>query len=530
LLLLAPSPVSEQKSIPKDVILVLDRSGSMEGEKFHQAQEALRFILTHLNPEDRFNAIAFSTGLEIYAAGLRPTSEVNEALAWVDRLSAVGSTDINRALLDAVSIVDTERPTYLIFLTDGLPTEGVIESQDILDNLSEMAPSNLRLFAFGVGYDVDTFLLDSLSGEHHGTSTYVLPGERLDESLSAFYDKISTPVLIDLELDFGELRASDIYPSPLPDLFSGSQIVVVGRYREGGVTDVSLQGEVNGEIVTFRYPHQIFASDNRGEIGPLAALPRLWATRKIGYLLNQIRLHGPDQERIDQIVRLSIRYGIVTPYTSYLVTEPLPLGEAEQERIAEEQYADMEAAPQAPVYGREAVEKAADQGALEGSNSVGIAPLEAVDVVRVVGSRAFVFADGVWVDTAFDPGQMETVKVAFLSDDYFALTKSSHELASAFALGPRVITIFDQISYEVVPSDIPTEPISLPPEPDPTAVSLPSSTPPPTPDATSESPDQPVAEPTTALPSSCLGGLIPALLFPVFGIVFTKIGARNKGK
>ena len=244
LALLAPKPGHSNERIAKDVLLVLDHSGSMDGEKFQQAQSALRFILKKLNPEDRFYLQAFSTGIETYASGLRPASEVNEALRWVDRLSAVGSTDINRALLEAAAAAaaDHERPTYLIFLTDGLPTEGVINSQEILNNFAKSAAPNLRLFAFGVGYDVDTVLLDTLSQEHHGQSTYVRPGESLDETLSAFYERISTPVLTDLQLDFGGLSTYDIYPNPLPDLFAGSQVIVVGRYREGGSQDVRLAG------------------------------------------------------------------------------------------------------------------------------------------------------------------------------------------------------------------------------------------------------------------------------------------------
>ncbi len=284
------------RTLPKDVLLVLDRSGSMEGEKFRQAQSALQFILQNLNPEDRFNVITFSTGLDSFATRLQPVSQVGEASAWVDRLSAGGSTDINRALLEAVSFTDRERPAYLIFLTDGLPTEGVTDSQQILNNVADNAPANLRLFSFGVGYDVDTFLLDSLAQDHHGTSSYVVPGERLDENISAFYEKISTPVLTDLSLDFGDIAAFDIYPSPLPDLFVGSQIILVGRYRAGGATTVTLQGEVDGRTETFRFPEQVFARDSREDGVFLTALPRLWATRKIGSLLNQVRLQGPDEE------------------------------------------------------------------------------------------------------------------------------------------------------------------------------------------------------------------------------------------
>jgi Ca-activated chloride channel family protein len=463
LLLLAPRPERQEESISKDVILVLDRSGSMEGEKFVQAQEALRYILQHLEPEDRFNIVTFSTGVESYASSLRPASEANEALPWVDRLRAEGSTDINRALLEAADFGTGERPTYLIFLTDGLPTEGVVESQQILDNFASSAPRNLSLFAFGVGYDVDTFLLDSLAQAHHGSSSYVLPGEQLDEILSAFYAKISTPVLTGLSLDFGSLAAYDIYPEPLPDLFLGSQIVVTGRYRDGGSAQVTLSGTVNGEEQVFRYPEQVFERDSRGQDGPVASLPRLWATRKIGYLLNRIRLEGPEQETIDQIVRLSIRYGIVTPYTSYLVTEPLALGEAEQQRIAAEQYDQLQLEAAAPVTGQEAVEKAQAQGNLAGADAAAAPPSEAARSVRIIGARTFVFDGAAWMDTAFDPEKMETVKVAFLSDEYFSLVSSRPELADAFALGPAVIAISDGIAYEVVSEGESTGPVEIPP-------------------------------------------------------------------
>ncbi|MBN2502786.1 MAG: VWA domain-containing protein [Anaerolineales bacterium] len=471
LLLLAPRPDVEEAVLSKDVILVLDKSGSMDGEKFQQAQEALIYILEHLNEEDRFNVITFSTGLDTYARDLRPAASADDAIDWVERQEALGSTDINRALLEAAYMADEERPTYVIFLTDGLPTEGVVESKDILDNLEDEAPRNMRLFAFGVGYDVDTFLLDSLAKNHHGTTTYVLPGERLDETLSAFYAKVSTPVLTDLELDFDDLSVYDVYPNPLPDLFSGSQIVVVGRYRDGGRTDVTLSGYVDQDRQKFIFEDQRFARDSRGseDSEVVDTLPKLWATRKIGYLLNQIRLKGPDQETIDQIVRLSIRYGIVTEYTSYLVTEPMPLGAEGQNQIAEEAMEEMEAMPTAPTYGEDAVEKAAEEGRMSAADAPepsydeidGIAVNE---IVKSVGSHTFVFTDEKWIDTAYDPDTMDTVEVAFLSDDYFELTAMRPELAAAFALGERVIALSDGVAYEVVPADESVAPIDMPEE------------------------------------------------------------------
>ena len=462
LVLLAPRPEAENQTIPKDVLLVLDRSGSMEGEKFLQAQEALRYILQHLNKEDRFNIITFSTEIELYARSLRPASEANEAMPWVDRLSAMGSTDINRALLEAAGMADGERPTYLIFLTDGLPTVGETESQKILDNFQKSASSNLRLFPFGVGYDVDTFLLDSLAQAHHGASSYVLPGERLDEMLSAFYAKISTPVLTNLELSIDEIPIYDLYPSPLPDLFLGSQIVAVGRYRDGGMATATLTGEVNGVKQSFRYTELIFERNSLEKSETLQALPRLWATRKIGYLLNKVRLDGPDQETIDQIVRLSIRYGIVTPYTSYLVTEEMALGAAAQDAIAQEAFNEMKAAP-AAVSGEDAVRQAAGEGAMAGAESVQAQSAEAANMVKTAGSRIFVLSNGVWTDTAFDPDKMQTVKVPFLSDDYFILAQSQPELGAAFALGDQVIVFFAGVAYEVVGVDEQVPPVVIPP-------------------------------------------------------------------
>ena len=450
LLLLAPQPDVTAMYTSKNIILVLDHSGSMEGEKFQQAQTAAKFILNHLNPEDRFNIVNFSSSVETYASSLRPAGEAKAAVDWISAQNAEGSTDINRALLEAAAMSDAESPTYVIFLTDGLPTEGVTDSQQILDNFAGAAPRNLRLFAFGVGYDVDTFLLDSLTQAHQGTSTYVKPGERLDEILSGFYAKISIPVLTNLKLDFGNITTYDVYPSPLPDFFAGSQIVVTGRYQKAGTTTIKLTGEINGHSQTFTYPEQVFPNSSVYETN--ASIPRLWATRKVGHLLNQIRLKGPDRETIDQIVRISIRFGIVTPYTSYLVTEDMPLGAAEQGRIASDQYSYMATAPAAPVSGAPAVDKAAEQGQMAGADSV-IPPSDETNrTVKIVGARTFVKNNDIWIDTAFDPETMQTKKIPFLSQNYFALSSARPELAAAFALGTQVIALSDGVAYEVVGS------------------------------------------------------------------------------
>jgi Ca-activated chloride channel family protein len=470
MLMLAAPAQKEDQTIDKDIILVLDHSGSMEGEKFQQAQEALRYILDHLNSGDRFELISFSSGVEWFGGEMQPTSRAGDAARWMENLSAAGSTDINRALLEAASRANSQRPTYIIFLTDGLPTEGVTDREEIIRQFSQSAPENVRLFAFGVGYDVDTMLLDTLTRDHHGLSSYVTPGQPLDEILSSFYNGIRMPVMTNLKLDFDSISTYDIYPQPLPDLFAENQVIVVGRYRKGGNSDVTVEGEINGENRQLVYENQTFDMDSRESGDILEGLPRLWATRKVGYLLNQTRLGRLDKETIDQIVRLSIRYGIVTPYTSYLVTEPTALGASNQQQMAEEAYEQMKAMPTAAPSGMGAVDRAMQESAMTQADAPAAVPAPSDSngenqTVKVVGSKTFVLQEGVWVDTTYDPDVMKPDQVEFLSDAYFELVNSSNVAADCLALGEKVIVVLDGTAYEIVEAGDETSFLPMAPKP-----------------------------------------------------------------
>ncbi|MCJ7551028.1 MAG: VWA domain-containing protein, partial [Anaerolineae bacterium] len=454
-LLVAPQvAVDDAQVVAKDLILVLDTSGSMEGEKLEQAQDALVSVLDHLNPEDRFNIVQFSTGVHVYATRVQPADQAVHGAKFVRSFRAAGGTDINRAMLEALSRAESgdsqswARPTVIIFLTDGLPTEGVVETDLILNNVKQAADPNTRVFAFGVGDDVNTLLLDTMARELRGASAYVRPGERIDEQVSAFYAKISTPVLADIMLDVDGVWVEDTYPYPLPDLFAGTQLVVVGRYRDGGPATVTLEGTVNGRTRRFVYEDLSFREQAGDEF-----IPPLWATRKIGYLLNQIRLHGESHELVEEIVDVSIRYGIITPYTSFLVEEPHEaLSEEGRQEIANDAYEAMATAEPAPASGAGAVEKSVDQAEMEEAQAPA-APGEAyAELVRVVGERAFVHHDGGWTDTTFDPTTMTTIKLAFGSDAFFEFLAEHPEAGRFFALGERVIVVIDGVAYETVPA------------------------------------------------------------------------------
>lgn len=467
-MLIAPS-IETGEVIEKDVILVLDTSGSMEGEKMRQAQDALAFVLDHLNDGDRFNVVAFSTGVRSFSNGMEPRSAAAEAKRFVENLRAEGSTDINRALLEAIAGLDddTNRPAIIIFLTDGLPTSGVVESDLILNNVTQAAPANARLFPFGVGDDVDTFLLDLLAREQRGASAYVRPGERVDEAVSGFYAKVSTPVLADISLDVDGVTIDEIYPYPLPDLFAGTQLIVTGRYRNGGPAEITLQGSINDRSQTFSYDDLTFARDGGQDF-----IPRLWATRKIGYLLNQIRLHGESNEAIDQIVNLSIRYGIITPYTSFLVEEPDDaLTERGREMIVQSEAEAAAEAPAAQTFGANAVEKAVESMAMESADMA--APSSAMPprdgwgddegsvtgeaqptgAVTSIGEKAFVLRNTVWTDTTFEPDKMTAIPLAFASQAFMDLLAKYPDTARYFALGPQVIVVIGNNAYQTTEAD-----------------------------------------------------------------------------
>jgi Ca-activated chloride channel family protein len=454
MLVAPPVEANPDEVVAKDVILVVDTSGSMDGEKMVQAKEAAAFVVDNLNPRDRFNIVSFSTGVRSFSRGLTAASDAGDYQSFINSLEALGGTNISQALLEAVAQADNERPTTVIFLTDGLATEGIVDTPQLLSSVEQQTPGNVRIFAFGVGDDVDTFLLDSLAQGHGGATTYVRPGQQIDEAVSGFYAKVSTPVLADISLDFDNVIVEQLYPQSLPDLFAGTQLVLAGRYRDGGPATITLNGMVNGREQTFVYEDNVFRS-----LGGDDFIPRLWATRAIGNMLTQIRLHGEDPELVQSVINLSIRYGIITPYTSYLIEEDDIFSQAGRQTITEEAAEEM-AAP-AEVSGEAAVDMAAAQAemaeaeapqAVEVTRVVVVEGKETVleEAVQFVGSKTFIWRDGVWIDTAYDADAETPEQVGFASDAYFELLSAAPELGQYLSLGSRLLIVHDGVAYEIV--------------------------------------------------------------------------------
>ena len=332
LLLASPGVSTDAKNIlPKDVVFVIDASGSMAGKKLEQAQKAIAFCVANLNPTDRFEIIRFSTETEAVFSKLAQASKENIAKAddYIKALKSTGGTAIDDALKKALAMkpATSDRPFVVIFLTDGLPTVGTTDASEIVANAKKLSSGNVRVFCFGIGSDVNVQLLDRLTEETRAASQYVLAEEDIELKVSSFFTKIKDPVLTLPMLSFtGEVKASRLHPSPLPDLFRGEQLVLVGRYNGQGSSAAVIEGKVEGETKRLTYDVRFPDQEREHDF-----IPRLWATRRVGFLLQEIRLRGDNAELRDEATELARKYGIVTPYTAYLIVEDearrnVPLG------------------------------------------------------------------------------------------------------------------------------------------------------------------------------------------------------------
>jgi len=462
LLLSPPTTLEEREYAAKDVVFVLDVSGSMAEEgKIDKAKRALEFGIRGLGAGDRFNVIAFSGDTRLMESGLIQANAEGRrrGAEFVGRLSPQGGTNIDEALVAGMEQFPREagRPRMLVFLTDGLPTVGDTSVARILEHTRAARRDRVRLFTFGVGYDVNTRLLDRVAAENGGVADYVDPREDLEVKVSAFFDKVNHPVLSDVQVDMGGVRTDLVYPRAMPDLFRGTQLVLVGRYRNDrdlqGVT-LRLSGHGSG-VRTYDYPGQRF---------PLRAdendwLPRLWATRRVGWLMEQIRSNGEQKELRDEVVELGTRYGIVTPYTSFLALEPGAVTDGEQPRPIIRRDRDPRAnsggmPPPPPamampqdVTGRGAV--AASRSAREMQEAVTVQGAASASM-QTVGDKTFYLREGVWTDAEIRADvRLPETTVAFGSDEYYALLGRVPALGRYFALGEQVAVIVDGRLYRV---------------------------------------------------------------------------------
>ncbi|MFN7956057.1 MAG: VWA domain-containing protein [bacterium] len=495
LLLASPGALGEgQVVLAKDVVFVVDTSGSMAGAKIEQLRRALTRAIDTLKDGDRFEIVRFSTEAEPFFGQLVAANAGNRerARSFVAGFHAAGGTAIGEALargLAAARERDASRPLVVVLVTDGLPTVGETDAGRLVASVAGSASAaGARVFSFGVGDDVDTRLLDGLSDATRGRSQYVGSRQDIEREVSSFCERIASPALTGLALRVeGDVRASKVYPRELPDLFHGDQLVALGRFTGSGSARVVLEGMANGEKRTATATVEFASARGSGDYG---FIPRLWATRRVGQLLDEVRRHGEQTELRDEIVSLARRYGIVTPYTSYLIVEderrkdlPAPVATvppAAREAPSRDAMASAFRALEGKISGADAVAGArvtdalkhaesldqqaaivnrvlgdakADAGAASSGGVAAAFQVAANGEPRHVAGKVFYPSGTRWIDAEVAEHPRETRKpLVFGSPAYFELARRSRAAAAWLALGRELTVRVDGTIYEITPA------------------------------------------------------------------------------
>ena len=498
-MLISPGNWRPDTLISKDVIFVLDSSGSMRVKKLDQAKSAINFCLKSLNKTDQFEIIRYSTETESLFGNLKSANKKNLNLAkdFIQNIEAGGGTAIEEALLEAIKtstpkkLKDTKRPRQIIFITDGRPTIGETRTDKIIDRIIKAQhpiKKNTRIFSFGIGTDINTKLLDLISQKTKASTEYVLPGESIELKISGFYSKVAQPVMTNISIkNESSVRLSEEYPKDLPDLFKGDQLVTLGRYKINQKNEENfrafMQGSIAGKQVKFNLNEKINPNiDN-------AFIARLWATRKVGYLLEEIRLHGEIEELKDTVVKLARKWGIVTPYTSYLILED---EESRGVPIARQSIGNRKVIPknnnitiqearlirrkiEAESFlgfsknetGDSAVAASRASNELKSANQSGAFRdaykesqygntnhnFKQQATRRIAGKTFFQNASG-WIDSlASDESYKEEIKIKFASNLYFKLLYQRPENAKWLSVGTNLQIVIDEKLYDITNSE-----------------------------------------------------------------------------
>lgn len=465
MLLVSPEIKKAAAELPKkNVVFVVDRSGSMSGKKIDQAKAALKFVLNNLHEGDLFNVVAYDTVVESFKPELQRFDDETrkQALGFVEGIYAGGSTNIDGALKAALSqLKDDKRPSYVVFLTDGMPTAGETKETQIVLNAKERNTVRTRVFSMGVGFDVNSRLLDKLARSGFGQSEYVRPNEDIEVQVAKLYNRIGAPAMTDLgiKVDVEGLTAEQgaavnrVYPRDAYDLFAGDQLVMVGRYKKPGAAKITVSGKGEDGVKSFDFPALL---TEKSSDETYSFVEKLWAMRRVGEIIDEIDLHGNNKELTDELVALSTKHGILTPYTSFLADDGANVRNLADNRrqaglaldslkeaegrfgvVQRDSKAKMLRAAQAPAGGAPRFRKAEDDSEVT------------VRSVQNVGAKTFFQRGGKWVDSTLTEELEKNVKqVERYSKEYFDLiVKHGKDSAKYLAIEGEVMVVLGGQAY-----------------------------------------------------------------------------------
>ena len=438
--------VDALQRLPKQITFVLDTSGSMRGQKWEQSTAALRQGLDALHEGDLFNIVVFSGAVRTaFDAPLRANARgVQRGKDFIDQQHPTGGTNISDALLAAIAQPEERgRPHSVLFLTDGVPTSGVRAVPELLTLATRsLEADGRRLFVFGVGYDVNTNLLDGMAEAGRGRSDYVRPEEDVREKVGGVMHRIGSPLLTNPQLTITGVTVTDMYPRVLPDIYEGESVTVFGRYRGTGRATIRVQALAGQERVQreWRARFADAASERYRFVG------NLWARRRVAELFRQHNTEPSDAVR-EEITELGVRWNLVTPFTSYLSVEPgHPMAPSPPARHmgvrAASPVAESASAPMmmmdgggASSVGRGAVERSIARREMEDADQLSSSRAGEAQT-RMIAGRTFDLSDGVWVERGLRGGRERTI--TYLSDAWFELQRTDATLRAILSLGEEV--------------------------------------------------------------------------------------------
>ncbi|MFA5783735.1 MAG: VIT and VWA domain-containing protein [Phycisphaerae bacterium] len=472
---------SEKPTIQRELTIVIDRSGSMRNEKIEQVKEAALQIIAGLNEGEAFNVLTYSNSVDWFSAGpvLKNSQTEEAAKKYIESITANGGTNLHEALQAALAQkpANSDMLPIVLFMTDGLPTVGQT-SEIVIRELAEKSnPYKRRVFTVGVGVDLNAPLLDKIAEASRAKAEYILPGEDVEAKIGKVFDRLTGPILTDVKLEVLDKdgkpavgRCRDILPREISDFFEGDQLVLLGQYIGTKPIVFQLTGNYKGEQRTFRFEFNFDdASEKNGFV------PRLWASRKIAELIDNVRQLGAEpgssandpktKELIDEIVKLSTEFGILTEYTAFLAREGTDFeNPAEVSRYTGRMLEDRAVSVR---EGKGAVSQSINlgmqksQSQLNARNYYFDAKMEQVAVTNVqqINDRAYYYRGNRWVDSRLlkDEATIKPNRIIKIGTPEFIELVSKLAASNrqgSIALGGNVLLVVDGEPVLVKVTDI----------------------------------------------------------------------------
>ncbi len=342
-----PETAATETVTPKEMVFVMDCSGSMSGEPISLSKKAVRYALENLNPGDTFQIIRFSESASPFAEEPLPATRANirRGLSYINGLEGEGGTMMIEGIKAALDYPHRENRLRIVcFMTDGY----IGNEAEILDAIQKKLGDDTRLFSFGVGSSVNRYLLESMAEVGRGEVQYILLNEKPDEAVKKFYERVRNPVLTHIRVDWAGLDAHELYPSRVRDLFLGQPVFVLGRYDRPGDATIRIHGKVGGQAVEYPLSVRLPATEPAN-----AALAPLWARARIKELTAE-QYGGENPDVVKEITEVALKYHLMSPYTSFVAVEEKVVNEAGEVRTIQVPVEMPEGVSYEGVFGREA--------------------------------------------------------------------------------------------------------------------------------------------------------------------------------